>query len=118
MGLIEGILAGLCLVTAVVLVVHLVRNTVPGALADNLVALLELGLLVHLVVGIVHLVRDGHDVSAFTYVGYLLAGPLLLPAAWIWSRGDRSRGGTAVLLGAMVVIPFLFVRVHQVWGGA
>lgn len=118
MGLIAGSLAVLCGVLAIVLVVHLVRDTATGVLVDNLVALLELGLLVHLVAGIVHLVKDGDGVSAPTYVGYLVALPLLLPVAWVWARGEKGRGGTAVLLAAMLVIPFLFLRVHDVWVAA
>lgn len=121
MGLtwVQGSLAVLCLLTALVLVVHLVRDTVPARLVTGLLALLEVGLLVHAAVGISRLWRLDHEgVSVFSWIGYLVALPVLLPLAWLWSRGDRSRGGTAVLLGAAFVIPFLFVRVHDIWAGA
>ena len=115
LGLVQGILSALCGVIAIVLVVHLVRNAPAGRLVDGLTALLEIGLVAHLVVGLVELSRDGDDVSVVTFIGYLIALPLLLPVAWLWARGEQSRGGTAVLLAAMFVIPFLFLRVHDLW---
>lgn len=115
LGLVHGILAALCGVIAIVLVAHLVRDMPVGRLVDGLTVLLEVGLVVHLVVGLVELSRDGDDVSVVTFVGYLTALPLLLPVAWLWARGETSRGGTAVLLAAMFVIPFLFLRVHDLW---
>lgn len=117
MGLtdLEAGLAALCGVIAIVLVVHLVRDVPTGRTVDALIALLELGLVGHLVLGLVELSRDGDGVTIVTFVGYLVALPLLLPVAWLWARGERSRGGTAVLLAAMFVIPFLFVRVHDLW---
>jgi hypothetical protein len=35
----------------------------------------------------------------------------------VWSQAERSRGGLAVLLVALVVVPFLILRLHQVWVG-
>jgi hypothetical protein len=40
---------------------------------------------------------------------------LILPAAFLWSMGERNRGGTGVLLVAVVVVPVLFLRLHQLW---
>ena len=49
-------------------------------------------------------------------VGYLVGSLLVLPAAFVWSVGERSRSGTGVLLVAVVVVPVLFLRLHQLWG--
>ena len=54
-------------------------------------------------------------VSVATYVGYLVASLVVLPLAVGWSWAERSRGGTATILVGLVVVPYLFVRLYQVW---
>ena len=56
-------------------------------------------------------------VSVWEYVGYLVGVLLLIPAGVVWSSGERSRGGTAVLLVAVLVVPFMFVRLADIWAG-
>ena len=120
MGLteVQVALAALCGVIAVLLLVHLVRDVPTGRVVDVLTAVLELGLVAHAVVGFVELASAGDEVAVVTFAGYLLALPVLLPLAWLWARGETGRGGTAVLLAAMFVIPFLFIRVHDLWVAA
>ena len=76
---------------------------------------LELGLLVQCVVGIVQLTTTDRDVAGVTFVGYLVGMLLVLPAATAWSLGERSRSGTAVLLVGALVVPVLVLRVQQIW---
>jgi hypothetical protein len=40
---------------------------------------------------------------------------VLIPAGVVWSSGERSRGGTAVLLVAVLLVPFMFVRLADIW---
>ena len=105
----------LCGVASVWLVVQLVRDRPPGNRLTDLLGLLEVGLLVLAVLGVVRLVTGGDGVPAWEYVGYLLATLLFVPAGLVWSAGDRSRGGTAVLLVAVLLVPFMFVRLAQIW---
>ena len=109
-------LSAVCLLSAVWLVVLLVRDRTPDRLLLNLLAVLELALLVHLVIGIVRVTGDAPDgVSVWEYIGYLIGVVFLVPAGVIWSSGERSRGGTAVLLVAVLLVPFMFVRLGDIW---
>jgi len=40
---------------------------------------------------------------------------LVLPIGFVWSAGERTRSGTAVLLIAVLVVPFLSLRLHDLW---
>lgn len=115
MGLIWAVLGALCAVAFVVVLVQLVRDVPASNLVDALLALIEVGLVVQLVVGLVRLGGAPHDVSKPTYVGYLIGSLLILPAAWVWSQAERSRSGLGVLLVGIAIVPFLFLRLHQVW---
>lgn len=108
-------IAVLCGVASVWLVVQLVRDRPPGARLTDLLGLVVVGVLVLVVLGVVRLVTDGDGVPAWEYVGYLLATLLFVPAGLVWSAGDRTRGGTAVLLVAVLLVPFMFVRLAQIW---
>jgi hypothetical protein len=114
-GLVWAVVGALCAVTFVVVVVQIVRNRPSSNAVDLLFLLIELGLLVQLVVGIVRATDAPAGVSVPTYVGYLIGSLLVPPAAWIWSQAERSRGGLAVLLVALLLVPFLFLRLHQIW---
>jgi hypothetical protein len=117
MNVVQGVVGALCAVTFVVVVVQLARNRPASNLVDGLFAAIEVGLLVQLVVGIVKVTDAPDDVSVVTYVGYLVGALLVPPVAWVWSQAERSRGGLGVLLVALLVVPFLFLRLHQVWSG-
>lgn len=80
-------------------------------------ALIELGLLVQAVSGIVELATTHRHVSGVTFVGYLVASLLILPVAGWWSLAERSRWGVGVLLIGCLVIPVMIVRMNQVWSG-
>lgn len=109
------LLGGICVLLALGLLVLIVRDRVPGDAVDLGLAVVELGLFAQLVLGILRLTGEHGAVSVPTYVGYLIGSLLVLPAAWVWSQAERTRGGTAVLLVGVLVVPFLFLRLHQVW---
>lgn len=111
----QKVLAVLCGVSAVLVAVQVIRNRPPNRLVLGLLALIEVGLVVQLVLGIRQVPDAPAGVSVATYVGYLVASLVVLPLAVGWSWAERSRGGTATILVALVVVPYLFVRLYQVW---
>jgi hypothetical protein len=40
---------------------------------------------------------------------------VVLPAAFLWAAGERTRSGTAVLLVGVLAVVFLFLRLQQLW---
>lgn len=116
MGLTWAIVGTLCAVTFLVVIVQMIRNVPASNLVDGLLALIEVGLVVQLVVGLVKLGDAPAAMSKPTWIGYLIGSLLILPAAWIWSQAERSRAGLGVLLVGLAVVPFLFLRLHKVWG--
>jgi hypothetical protein len=108
-------LTALAAVLAVWLLVLVVLGRDPGDRLYVGLGLLELGILAQLVVGLVRLGGDHAGVNVAAYVGYLVGSVLVLPVGFAWSLGERSRSGTAVLLVAVIVVPVLFLRLHQLW---
>jgi hypothetical protein len=107
------IVASLLLSLAALVYVVLDRptdNTLVGG-----AAVVEVGLLVQAAVGIVQ-AFGGRDIATVSFVGYLVACLVVLPAGVLWSLGERSRGGTAVLAVAGFTTAFLVVRLGQIWG--
>lgn len=105
----------LAMVVALWLVVLIVRDVEPNDYVYGALALLEVGLLAQLVVGLVMIGGDHGGVNVAAYVGYLVGSIVLLPVAFLWSIGERTRAGTGVLLVAVLVVPVLFLRLHQLW---
>jgi hypothetical protein len=81
----------------------------------GVVLLLELGLLVLLVVGIVRLSTDDRQIETATFVGYLITMMVIPPAAAFWALLERTRWGPVVLVVGCLTIPVLIVRLRQVW---
>jgi hypothetical protein len=109
------VLSAFAAVVAVWLVVLIVRDRLPDDYLFGALALLEVGLLGVLVVGLVQVFSDAGGVNVAAYVGYLVGLVLVLPIAFVWSMGERTRAGTAVLLVGVLVVPVLFLRLHQLW---
>ncbi|MEO5652744.1 MAG: hypothetical protein ABIN79_01815 [Marmoricola sp.] len=110
-------LTALCLLSALWLVVLIIRDRTPDRFVLNALAVVEVGLLVNMVLGIVRVTSEANDVAAWEYVAYLVGATLILPAGVVWSLGERTRGGTAVLLAAALLVPFMFVRLSDIWAG-
>jgi hypothetical protein len=109
------VLSALAAVIVVWLVVLIVRDRLPDDYLFGALAVLETGLLAQLVVGVLQVFGDTGDVNVAAYVGYLVGLVLVLPIAFLWSMGERTRSGTAVLLVGVVVVPVLFLRLDQLW---
>jgi hypothetical protein len=111
----EWVLTAACLAGALWLVVLLVRDRTPQRWFLNAMAVLEVLLVVHLVLGVVRATDAPSGVSVWEYVGYLIGLVLVVPAGVVWSSGEKSRGGTGVLLVALLVVPFMFLRLADIW---
>jgi hypothetical protein len=81
----------------------------------GVVILLEIGLLVQLVVGIVKLATDDRDIETATFLGYLITLILVPPIAAVWALMERSRWGPVVMVVGCLTVAVLIVRVRQVW---
>jgi hypothetical protein len=113
------VLGVIALGIAVWLVVLIVRDVQPNDHLYGALALLEVGLVAQLVVGLVMVggdhAGDHGGVNVAAYVGYLIGSLLILPVGFVWSVGERTRAGTGVLLVAVVVVVVLFLRLHDLW---
>jgi hypothetical protein len=114
---VEWVALVVCGLAALWLLVLIARDRTPDRRFLNAMLALEALLVLHLVLGVVHLARDGDGVSAWEYVAYLVGTALVVPVGVVWSSGEQSRGGTAVLLVAMLVVPFMFLRLADIWAG-
>jgi hypothetical protein len=112
---VQLVVTAACLVSAIWLVVLLVRDRTPERRLLNLMLGIEVLLLVHLVLGIVKVTGAPSGVSVWEYVGYLVGAVLIVPVGVIWSSGEQTRGGTGVLLVAVLVVPFMFLRLADIW---
>jgi hypothetical protein len=108
-------ITAVCLLSALWLVVLLLRDRTPDRRFLNVTLGIEVLLLVHLVVGVVKVTDAPSGVSVWEYVGYLVGAVLVVPMGVVWSSGEKSRGGTAVLLVALLLVPFMFVRLADIW---
>ncbi|WP_329004143.1 hypothetical protein OHA18_12140 [Kribbella sp. NBC_00709] len=109
------ILVALSLAAAVFAVVLAARDkrinwTLLGALG-----VIEVGLLVQLVIGIVQLSGTDRDVSGPFFIGYLIGSLIILPIGAFWALAESSRWGAGVLAVACLVIPILELRLYDVW---
>ena len=108
-------LSVLCALLGALLVVLMVRDLRPGRLTYAALVLVELGLVVQLVLGLARVFDDHEGVSVATYVGYLVGALVILPLAAGWAWAERTRNGTGVLLVGVLVLPVLFLRLHDIW---
>ena len=93
------------------------RNRRPGWPVLAAVAIVEALLLAQAVIAVVTLATDRRPDELATFIGYLVASLLVLPAGVAWALSERSRSATAVLVVACLVIPVVVLRMQQVWDG-
>ncbi|NKE57416.1 hypothetical protein FXN61_11455 [Lentzea sp. PSKA42] len=80
-------------------------------------AVLEVGLLVQAVIGVVALLGADRDIERWSFVGYLLGPVVILPVAVVWSAAERTRWSAGVLVVACLSVPVMIVRLGQIWAG-
>lgn len=100
---------------AIWLVVLIALDRLPGDPVLYALLVLEAGLVVQLVIGLARVFGDHDGLNVAAYVGYLVGALLVLPIGFLWSVGERTRSGTGVLLIAVVTVPVLFLRLHDLW---
>ena len=112
-------LTALCLLSALWLVVLLVRDRTPDRLLLNLLAVLEVGLIVHLVLGIVHVTSDAPAGVSDVGVHRLpdRRHPVRPGRAWCGRRGRRAAAAPAYCWSRCCWCPFMFVRLADIWAG-
>ncbi|OLF11567.1 hypothetical protein BLA60_11470 [Actinophytocola xinjiangensis] len=81
----------------------------------GVVALLELGLVVQAVGGIVALFVTERELDGFSFVGYLVGPVLVLALAAFWALAEKTRWGPAVLVVGCLAVPVMLLRLQQVW---
>jgi hypothetical protein len=115
MTVLQLVLGAAALVVALWLVVLIVLDRLPGDPGFVALVVLEVGVVAQLVLGLVRLSGDHPGVNVAAYVGYLVGALLVLPIGFVWSAGERTRSGTAVLLVAVLLLPVLSLRLHDLW---
>jgi hypothetical protein len=115
MSALQVVITVLAALVALVLLWHIVRNEQVGNVGFFGLVALEVGLVVQLVWGLARVLDDHEGVSVAPYLGYLIGALLILPIGYLWSASEKSRSGTAVLLVAVMVLPVLFLRLHDLW---
>jgi hypothetical protein len=86
-----------------------------GVGALGVVALLELGLVVQAVGGIVAMFVTERELDGFSFAGYLVGPVLVVPVAVFWALAERTRWGPAVLVVGCLAVPVMLLRLRQVW---
>jgi threonine/homoserine efflux transporter RhtA len=112
---VQLVLASAALVVGIWLVVLIVLDRLPGDKVFGALVVLEVGVVVQLVIGLVRVFGDHPGVNVAAYLGYLVGALLVLPIGFVWSAGERTRSGTAVLLVAVLLVPVLSLRLHDLW---
>jgi hypothetical protein len=112
---VTGAVIVLSLGGGVLLAVLMARDVAAQDRTFGFLAVVEVVLLAQLVVGCVALARTDRDVEGVLFVSYLVGVALALPIGVFWSLAERTRAGTGVLLVAVLVLPVLFLRLHDIW---
>ncbi|MBB5802329.1 hypothetical protein F4560_002097 [Saccharothrix ecbatanensis] len=92
-------------------------RTKPTLWLAAVVLLLEVGLLVQAVAGVVAMLGADRELDRATFVGYLIGAAVVLPLGAVWSVAERSRWGAGVLTITCLSVPVMILRLNQLWAG-
>ena len=92
-------------------------STKPTLGLAAVVLLVEAGLLVQAVAGVVALLGTDRALDRATFVGYLIGAAVVLPLGAVWSVAERSRWGAGVLAITCLSVPVMILRLDQLWAG-
>ena len=93
-------------------------NRHPTLLMFGAGVLLEVLLLGFAVGGIVQMADSDRSFARVEFVGYLAGTLAILPLAYYWAWGEKSRAGTVVIALAFLITPVMVLRIQQVWAGS
>jgi hypothetical protein len=104
-----------CAVLLLLAAHHLWRDRLIDDPIIILSALIEVGLVVQLVIGLAQSgsIRDGAERA--TYIAYLFTVLVVLPVTVFIAIKERSRWAMGVVLGGAVVVAILVARILQIW---
>lgn len=118
-AVLPDVLIAAALIAAALLVIPLVRGRRIGAPMLALFALLEVGLLALLVLGIVNVASTDRPVDGTTFIAYLVGSLAVIPGTVLWARAEKdSRWGNVVMMVGLLVLAVLVVRLNQIWTAA
>lgn len=108
-------LLGGCAVLALVAAHHLVRRKVVDDLLIVVSAVVEVGLIVTLVVGLgkAGAIDDGGERA--TFIAYLFTVLLILPVTILIAVKERGHWAMGIMLSGALVVMILLGRLQQVW---
>ena len=116
-GLFATIIIVASLAMAAWALVHLLLNR-PMSRALHSSQLVIAALFILLAIGgIVQMIGSDRDFARAEFVGYLIVSPVIPIGSWWWTRGDRTRIGSAIIVVVGLVMPVLVARIQQVWTG-
>jgi hypothetical protein len=81
------------------------------------VAVVETGLLVQAIAGVVNMLSTDRSMDRLSFVAYLFGPVVILPLATVWAMAERSRWGPGVLVAGCLAIPVMILRLRQIWDG-
>ncbi len=100
---------------ALVSAFYLLRNRLLDDWLLLVAAVLELGLLVQLVVGVVQGATTSRDYEKAVFFAYLVTVPFVPPFATLLALKERTRWAMGILLGSALVVAVLVARLNQIW---
>ena len=83
----------------------------------RLVVVTEVVVVVQAVIGFVAMFAGDREIHRLTFSAYLIGLTFLLPLGTWWALGDRSRGGTGVLIVANLTLAAMVLRLTNIWNG-
>ncbi|GGF92689.1 hypothetical protein GCM10007304_03170 [Rhodococcoides trifolii] len=116
-------LYALTLVAAVWALVKLVGNkpfllkTASDQWLFRLIVVIEIVVVAQAVIGFAAMFAGDRDIHRLTFSAYLVGLLFIVPVGTWWALGDRSRGGTGVLIVANLTLAAMVLRLTNIWDG-
>ncbi|MGU3436149.1 hypothetical protein ACNHUS_24420 [Actinomycetes bacterium M1A6_2h] len=116
-------LYALTLIAAVWALVKLIGNkpfllkTTSDQWLFRLIVVTEIVVVAQAVIGFATMFTSDRDIHRLTFSAYLVGLLFILPAGTWWALGDRSRGGTGVLIVANLTLAAMVLRLTNIWDG-
>lgn len=115
-GWFAWVLVAASLALALWCLVAAIRKARPSRNQLIAAVVLEAGLLIQGLLGIVLMLRRDEPLDRFTFLGYHLTALVVLIAGVFWGIADRSRWGNGVFAIACATEAVLVLRLMQIWG--